>query len=178
MLENTTIARPYAQAAFSLAQIDGQLAAWSDGLKYLSALVSDPDMQRVIKNPRLEPDRLAAIIEELGAGRFSALVGNFIKVLSRSDRLALAPEISRLFDEFRSKAEGSLNVEVVSAFELSDEEVRRIADAVRKRLGKAVEVATRVDQDLIGGVVVRAGDLVIDASLRGRLKQFGNELQK
>lgn len=175
MLENETIARPYAQAAFSEAREHNRLSEWSEALAFLAAVVSDPLMRRTIQDPRIAKPRLAQLVLEIGSERLSGEIQNFVKVLVHNGRLQFAPAVSRLFEVLRADAEGTVDIEVISAFELKREDLQRITQAVKKRLNKNVAVNTRTDRNLIGGVVIRVGDLVIDASLRGRLHQLQSE---
>ncbi|MGH8657120.1 MAG: F0F1 ATP synthase subunit delta [Gammaproteobacteria bacterium] len=174
MIENATIARPYAVAAFALAQERNELGAWSEALEFLAAVVAYPDMRRVISDPRIASARLSELVLAIGGERYAALVRNFVKLLVENGRLLLAPDIARLYEAKKAEAQRSVDVEVTSAFALKPEETDKIAQAVTQRLGKTVKLSTRVDRQLIGGAVVRVGDLVIDASLRGRLNQLGH----
>lgn len=178
MQENLTIARPYAQAAFAHAQGEGGVPAWSDALAFLSAAVTDPEMRRVISDPRVGRDRAVDLLLEVGGARFVGSFRNFIKVLSASHRLGIVPEIAQLFDEQRAAAENVVNAEVVSAFELEPHETQRIASALQSRLKKEVRVTQRVERELIGGAVVRVGDRVYDVSIRGGLTQLANQLNR
>lgn len=176
MQENTTLARPYATAAFELAQEASDLAAWSEMLHLLNLIVSDPQMQRVLNNPRLDSKFLADFVLDISAERLSETGRNFVRVLADAGRLSLAPQIYQLFEQRRTDSEGVVDVEVVSAYELEQDEQDKIATAMAKRFGKKINISTRIDDSLIGGTVIRAGDSVIDASIRGRLRQLGSEL--
>jgi len=178
MQENLTIARPYAQAAFAHAQGEGSIPAWSDALAYLSAVVSDDDMRRVISDPRVGRQRAVDLLLEVGGAKFTGSFRNFVKVLSASHRLGIVPEVAELFEEQRAAAENVVNAEVVSAYELEPHETQRIASALQSRLKKEVRVAQRVEPDLIGGAVVRVGDMVYDVSIRGGLTQLANQLNR
>jgi F-type H+-transporting ATPase subunit delta len=174
MFENATIARPYGAAAFALAQERNELQAWSEGLALLSAVVMHPDMRRIISDPRIPKARLSELVLAIGGDRYLGAVRNFVKLLVRNGRLQVAPEIARLYEVKKAEAQGSVDVEVTSAFVLKPEESDKIAQALARRLSKTVNLSTRVDRKLIGGGVVRVGDLVIDASLRGRLNQLSH----
>lgn len=176
MQENTTLARPYATAAFELAQEASDLAAWSEMLHLLNLIVSDPQMQRVLNNPRLDSKFLADFVLDISAERLSETGRNFVRVLADAGRLSLAPQIYQLFEQRRTDSEGVVDVEIVSAYELEQDEQDKIATAMAKRFGKKINISTRIDDSLIGGTVIRAGDSVIDASIRGRLRQLGSEL--
>lgn len=176
MQESITIARPYAQAAFEYAREQGKFDAWSKVLSFLGLMVADPLMHRVIQDPRVPRARLLQLIFDIGGDYLHDEGRNFVKLLVDAGRIQFAPEIAGLYEELRAEAERVVDVDVVSAYELDQEQEQVIAEAVKKRIGKNVKVATRVDPGLIGGVIVRIGDLVIDASLRGRLEQLAARL--
>jgi F-type H+-transporting ATPase subunit delta len=176
MQEKTTLARPYAVAAFEQARDEGKLKDWSAMLRVLSQVVSDPQMQVILDNPRLNSTTLTDIVLDVCGKYLSDYGKNFVKVLVNARRLPLAPHIFTLFEEKRMDSEGIAEVEVVSAYPLESAQQQKIADAMGKRLGKKIEISTRTDKSLIGGAVIRAGDSVIDASIRGRLKHLGNTL--
>jgi F-type H+-transporting ATPase subunit delta len=175
MLEKTTIARPYAQAAFNQASEERDLGKWSSMLKLISTIVSDPLMRSVINNPRHGDEQLFSIIEDIAGDTLSKTGKNFLKILIQAGRLAVVPEIFLLFEKKRADAEGLAEVEVISAFPLLEDQQKTIAKVMATRLGKKIEIKTSIDSSLIGGAVIRTGDSVIDASIRGRLKQLANE---
>jgi len=174
MQENLTLARPYAQAAYEQARDEGALGRWSDALQFLAAVVADPDMHRLIHDPRIGRQRLIEALVDIGGDRFGPTFRNFIKVLDAAQRLVLAGEISALFERQRAEAENFAAAEIVTAFPLPTEQEQKIAAAVAQRIGREVRVSQRVDPSLIGGAVVRVGDTVFDLSLRGGLDQLGN----
>ncbi len=176
MQENTTLARPYAVAAFEQAQDEGKLSDWSKMLHVLSLVVSDAQMQSVMDNPKIGAQALSDFVLDVCGQHLSDTGKNFVKLLVDTERLSLAPFIYQLFEQNRANTEGIVEVEVVSAFPVESDEQKKIADAMGKRLGKKIEISTRIDESLIGGIIIRAGDSVIDASVKGRLKQLGNEL--
>ena len=176
MLVNTTVARPYAKAAFEQAQQEGNMDMWSGLLKMLDRIVHDPQMRQLMNSPRISPRQMLELISSIYGSNLSGSATNFIKILIKSNRLKIAGQISTLFEQRRALAEGRVEVNVVSAFELDAEQSKRIAEAMSKRTGKKVNISAVVDKSLIGGMIVRAGDSVIDASLRGRLTKLRNEL--
>lgn len=175
MLEKTTIARPYAQAAFELARDENTLDQWSTLLERLSAVISDPLMRSVINNPKLDEASLAGLVAELCGETVFDRGRNFIRILADADRLNVAPEINELFEAGKARELGLSEVSVTTAYPLSDEQTAVIRDAMSGKLGSKVEITSRVDQTLIGGAIIRAGDSVIDVSLRGRLNDLSNE---
>jgi len=174
MQEKTTIARPYARAAFEQAREEGDLQKWSAMLQLLNLVVSDSNMQPVISNPRLDSKKLAELILDICGKHLTESGQNFIRLLVETGRLSVAPEIYEIFEEKKVRAEGIAEVEVISAYPLDDEQQENIKKFMAKRLGKKVDITTRIDETLIGGAIIRAGDSVIDASLKGRLKQLSH----
>lgn len=176
MQDNITIARPYARAVFELAQEEGNLEQWTMMLKTLAVVVQDDDMRRVISSPRVSHDQVLNLAGDVLGNTLFDNGRNFIKVLIHSNRLRLVPYISDLFDKRRADAEGRIDINVTSAYEINQDQSAMISAAMGRRLGKKVSVFATVDQSLIGGVIIRAGDSVIDASLRGRLTELHNSL--
>ena len=174
MLEKATIARPYAEAAFAQALEEGKLSDWSVMLNLLSVIVSDDNMRSVISNPNLDGEQLCQFIVDICGDKLTETGVNFVKVLIDAERIGLANEVFSLFEQKRAAAEGISDVDVVSAYPLDAAQVTAISESISKRLGKKIEINTEEDRDLIGGVIIRAGDSVIDASLRGRLKELNN----
>lgn len=176
MAEVSTIARPYALAAFKQAKQEGKLGEWSDMIEALSVIVSDPLVKGLIANPRVKREQLADLIIEVGGKALSDTGKNFVRVLAEKGRLKFVPEVRRIYEQERAESEGRSKVQVTSAFELNDAEKDKITSSMSKRLGTEVDLSVNVDDSLIGGVVIRAGDLVIDASLRGRMNRLANTL--
>ncbi len=176
MKENYTIARPYAQAAFELANEEGKLGIWSDMLKLISMVISDPQMHLVLDNPKHDSKFHTSFILDICGDHLTDTGKNFVRVLADARRLAHAKAIYRLFEEFRLEEEKVVDVEVISAYPLNDQEKDRIAAAMEKRFGKKINITTRIDENLIGGSIIRAGDTVIDASVKGSLRQLGSQL--
>lgn len=176
MEERSTLARPYAVAIFKLAQQDGKFALWSEMLGFLGQVLADPTVQGLIADPRVDSQRVARLVNDVAGGRFTDQAQNLVKVLAQNARLDVIGEIIRQYEQARSAAEKREVVELVSAFEVNPKFQQSIASAMASRLGREVELKTRIDKDLIGGVVIRAGDLVIDASLKGRLAKLATSL--
>lgn len=176
MQEKTTIARPYAQAVFETASEESKLGEWSIMLGLLEAVVTDAQMKPVLANPKLDAAALSGFVLDVCGDNLSQTGKNLVKVLVNTGRLGLLPEINKLYEQLRAEAEGSVEVDVISAYELAAEQQETIAAAMTKRLGKKVEISSHIDNTLIGGVVIRAGDTVIDASVRGRLKAMATQM--
>lgn len=176
MADKSTIARPYAKAAFEEARDRKQLGPWSDALRISAAVVGDARVEALLGNPRVTPEELAALVIEIAGPQLGEEGRNFVRTLADNRRLALLPEISTLFDELKSEAEGIVDVTVTSAAPLDDSQQRKLAAALERRLGRSVRLQCATDPALIGGAVLRAGDLVIDGSLRARLERIAYEL--
>ncbi len=172
MADKSTIARPYAKAAFKEARDRGRLGPWSQALRTAAAVVSDSRVEALLGNPRVAPEELAALVIEIAGPELDEQGRNFVRTLADNRRLALLPEISVLFDELKGEAEGVVDVAVTSAAPLDDSERGKLASALERRLGRSVRLQCATDPALIGGAVLRAGDLVIDGSLRGRLERI------
>jgi len=176
MAELTTIARPYAQAIFELAQSEGTLAQWSDMLALAAAVAADPQIVALIDSPQLTEAQLSELVTGICGDRLDAHGRNVIRLLAENHRLAVLPEIARLYEQRRSQAEGAVHAELISAFAPTAEQQKAVIEALKKRLGRDIQLQCSVDAALLGGAVVRAGDLVIDGSVRGRLARLGTAL--
>jgi len=176
MAEKSTIARPYAQAAFELAQEKGDLKSWSEMLELCAMIVSDEQVSRLIGNPELSKDSLVELILNVAGDRLDTVGANFIRVLAANGRLNVLPEIAALYEQHRAEAERYIDAEVISAFPMSDAQQQALVEGLKKRLGREVRLTASTDESLIGGAVVRAGDLVIDGSVTGHLNKLAQTL--
>lgn len=176
MESNTKTARPYAIAAFKQAQEEGDTAKWSGMLALLVTVVSDPTMKGLLANPKAKREELAELIIDVCGDALSSTGRNFVRVLAENRRLGVINDIAATYENERSRAERRSEVTVISAYALAPAEQNAITVAMTQRLGTKVDLALEVDPALIGGVVVRAGDTVIDASIRGRLNQLAQTL--
>jgi F-type H+-transporting ATPase subunit delta len=174
--EATTIARPYAEAVFARAVETDKLELWSDMLALLKGVVTDPTMAALIAEPKLDRDEMSGLMIEIGGGRLNDEGQNLVRILVENDRLALVPDIAALYELRKSEHQGAIDVTILSAFDVKPAEKEALAKALRARLGREVRVASEIDPELIGGVRIRAGDLVIDGSVQGRLQQLAHEL--
>jgi F-type H+-transporting ATPase subunit delta len=176
MAEKSTVARPYALAAFELAKEQNDLAKWSDMLGFAAVVVSDETMQKFIGNPSVNEDTLTRLMMQVCSGQLNPMGENFIKVLIANKRLDVLPEIVTLYNKHRADAERTVDAEVISAFPLSDALKGSLIAGLKKRLGREVNLIAKVDETLLGGAIVRAGDLVIDGSVNGQLGKLANAL--
>ncbi|ROR99041.1 ATP synthase F1 subcomplex delta subunit [Sinobacterium caligoides] len=176
MAELTTLARPYAKAAFEYAIGEGELDQWSTMLALTAAITGEEPVQKLLGSPSLTTAQQAQSFVEVCGDALTDQVKAFINVLSENKRLPLLPEISALFDTLKAEQQMSVDVEVTSAFELDSATTDKLAKALTGTLKREVSMTTAVDSSLIGGVVVRAGDTVIDDSIRGKLSKLAEAM--
>jgi len=176
MADRLTIARPYARAAFEEAQPRGQLEAWSEALHTAAQVVQDRRVAALLGNPRVTPEQLAQLIDGIAGGKLGDFGMNFVRTLAANGRLGYLPEIAALFDTMKDDAQGVADVTVTSAAALDEPQRAKLVTALEKRLKRKVRLHCAIDKDLIGGAVLRSGDLVIDGSLRTRLDRIAYEL--
>jgi F-type H+-transporting ATPase subunit delta len=185
MADNNTIARPYARAAFQVAEENGALDELSRSLGIGKELLADGQVTKFLANPSLSDEIRLEFLTELFsmvAGRDSVFAGssehgvNFLKLLIEYDRVDVLPEISDRFDALKAEVENTVDVTVISATKLDAAQVKEIEKALKSRLGRDINLSTEIDEYLIGGAVIRAGDVVIDGSVRARLEGLSNAL--
>jgi F-type H+-transporting ATPase subunit delta len=176
MAELSTLARPYAKAAFEYAREKNVLAQWSEQLTNAALVAADEGMEAVLNNPSLTDEQQARTMIDVCGDTLGAEVQNFVSILASNKRLPLLTEISSQFELFKANQEKSVDVEVISAFDMADATTAKLADVLGKKLEREVKVSTSTDKDLLGGVLIRAGDLVIDGSVRGRLNKLAEAL--
>jgi F-type H+-transporting ATPase subunit delta len=176
MADKITIARPYARAAFEEARAHEGLGPWSEALKVAAQVVQDPRVATLLGNPHVTPDELAQLVTSIAGSRLGEQGANFVRTLAANRRLGFLPEIAARFDELKDTAEGVADVTVTSAAALNDTQRNTLAATLEKRLKRKVRLHCEIDPGLIGGAVVRAGDLVIDGSVSARLNRIAYEL--
>jgi F-type H+-transporting ATPase subunit delta len=176
MSEAITTARPYAQAAFEEAQKQADLKGWSEALVSLAEAISHPEVRAVVTSPRVAKAKVESLMDGLLGGQAKAQQRNFVRVLVDNQRLLLLPEIVAIFEALRAEAEKTVNVVVDSAFELSAAQKEKIVSSLKARMGREIKLVCKVNKELLGGVVIRAGDKVIDGSARTRLGEMANAL--
>lgn len=174
MAERITTARPYAKAIFALARSGNSLAATSQGLQRAATVVADPQVHGLLGNPHVTSAQLADLVN--GIAGLDDMGRNFVSLLAQNRRLGFLPEIAALFEQMKAEVENAVDVEVLAASTLTPEQEKRYAAALQKKLGRQVRLHTKVDGSLLGGAVLKAGDLVIDGSLKGRLERLAIEL--
>ena len=176
MADKSTIARPYAKAAFEEARGEKRLGPWSDALRVASVVVKDPRVEALLGNPRVSSDELAQLVIDIAGPQLGDHGTNFVRTLAENHRLAYLPEISALFDELKDQEEKIVDVTVTSAAPLDEAQRKTLASALEHKLKRAIRMQCHTDPALIGGAVLQAGDLVIDGSLRTQLNRFAYEL--
>lgn len=176
MLAETTLARPYARAAFEVAEKASALESWRNALAASAEVVATESASRILGNPKIDAEQIIALFGDALGEHMTDAFKNFLDVLMHYRRLPLLPEIFTQFEILRRASEHRLKVHVTSAIELDADQREKLAARLKQRFGAEVDMETDVNTELIGGLVVRAGDRVIDASLRGRLEQLGRQL--
>lgn len=176
MAELTTLARPYAKAAFEFALAANDLAGWSTQLATLSAVTGEEKVQALLNSPASTSQEQAQALINICGDELSESAQNYVNILAENKRLALLPEIFQLYTELKAAQENSVDVEITSAFAIDDAAEANLAQVLTKTLNQQVKLQTVVDNSLIGGVVIRAGDTVIDSSVSGKLAKLAERL--
>jgi F-type H+-transporting ATPase subunit delta len=177
MSELSTLARPYAEAVFRLAQGENDLAGWSARLQSLALIVADAQMARLIVDPAVASERVAGLVIEVAGKDLGEHGGNFVKILAENDRLTLLPEIVAQFETLKANSEGTLEATITSAQQLSQPQIDDLVAGLKAKFNRKVDVQVAVDPELIGGAVITIGDQVIDGSVKGRLQRMSFALQ-
>jgi len=177
MAEPTTIARPYAEAAFRIARAGNVLPAWSEMLRFLSDVAADPQAAAALDNPKLTAADKTALLLSIGGERLDATGRNFVRVLVEADRVAVLPQIRTLFETLKNDADGVAKARIDSAFPLSDGETAELKAALEKRFGRKIEATVNVDPALGGGARITVGDTVIDGTIEAQLAAMATQLR-
>ena len=178
MAELATLARPYANAVFALAQENRTLDRWARRLAVLATAAREERMRTLLQSPEVTAQSKVSHLADICGEELGERGRNFLTVLARSGRLSLLGEISHHFEVLKAAAERNLDVEVLSTYPLSETQAERFKDVLRAKFGRQVRLVSRVDPSLLGGAVVRAGDMVIDGSVRGRLDKLAESLAR
>lgn len=176
MENRITLARPYARAAYATAKESGQVEQWSGALQFAATATSLDAVRQLIQDPRMTADAVVERLMEIGGDYFGESFGRFLSALAHYDRLLLLPDIYTQFESLRRDAEARVYVHVLSAQDVSDEQTKTLTEQLKKRFGRDIDLDIEVDPALIGGAIIRAGDEVIDGSVRGRLERMGREV--
>lgn len=177
MAETRTIARPYAEAVFRLAKAKDELSAWSGKLQLAAAVAADDRIRTLIGNPKVPARRLGELVLDICGSNLDDEGRNFILLLAENGRIEILPEVSELFEQFKAHHEGVLDAKIVSAFEMSDAQLRDLVTNLEAKFKRKIEAHVTIDPELIGGVKVEIGDEVLDASVRGKLEAMAVALK-
>ena len=177
MSELSTLARPYAEAVFRLAQSEGDLASWSGRVQTLAMIAVDPQAANLIADPSIAPDRVAALMIAVAGSDLGERGANFVKLLAENGRLSVLPEIAAQFETLKASAEGVVEATITSAQQLTQAQIDDLVAGLKRKFNRAVNVSVAVDPSLIGGAVIAVGDQVIDGSIKGRLERMSFALQ-
>ncbi len=176
MAEAITIARPYAQAVFDIANDKGELKKWSELLAVLSQCVAQPEVQSIISSPAVSDEQVVDLLVNISGKLITKDARHFLAILAQNKRLFVLADITVIYEELREQAEQMITVDVTSALKLTAKQQKDISTALKKRLGRDIALNTRVDKTLLGGAIIRAGDLIIDGSALGKLNRLANAL--
>ncbi len=177
MAEFTTVARPYAKAAFEHAMAENALTNWSDMIGFAAAVVADDQMQQLLTSPHLTTEQQRDAMLKVCEGKLDAQGQNFVKLLSANNRLLALPQIAELFEHLKAEFEKTVDAHVTSAAELTAEQQDKLKQKLASKLGRQVNIDVTVDSDLLGGLVIEAEDMVIDGSVRGKLAKLSETLK-
>ena len=176
MIEPITLARPYARAAFEHARGADELAQWQGALGQLAAVTRDDKVSAMLKSPNQTAQQRAENFAALVGDTLPASVINLLMIMADNGRLSLLPEVSALFEQFKQAVESTVTVVVTSAYPLNDDETRVLTETMTSKLNRSVTLTSETDSSLLGGAIIRADDLVIDGSVRGRLDKLAGAL--
>ena len=177
MAELTTIARPYAEAAFRIASDANALPVWSEMLRFLCDVAADPQAAGALDNPKLTAANKTALLLSIGGERLDAMGRSFVRVLVDADRVAVLPQIREQFEALKHEADGVAEARIDSAFPLSEGQLAELMAALKKRFGKKIEATVNVDPALGGGARITVGDTVIDGTIEAQLAAMATQLR-
>ena len=177
MSELTTLARPYAEALFRMAQAENDLAGWSDRVQTLANIAADPQAANLIADPSVDSGRVAALMIDVAGTSLGERGANLVKLLAENGRLPVLPEIAEQFETLKAGAEGVIEATITSAQALTQPQIDELVAGLKRKFNRAVNVSVAVDPELIGGAVIAVGDQVIDGSVKGRLQRMAFALQ-
>lgn len=178
MADYTTLARPYANAVYQLAVASSSIDSWTEALAMMSAVASDEAMSKVLVNPSLGKEQKGEIFSSVLDGKLSEQQNNLVKLMAENGRLSIMPDVAEQFEAYRAQIEGKVEAEVTSAFPLSSEQESAITSTLKNKLGCDVSITTSTDESLLGGVVIKAGDTIIDASIKSQLSKLASTLSR
>lgn len=172
MAEYTTSARPYARAVYALATESSSVEGWGEALSLLAAVAADASMQELLDKPQLGKEQKAELMLKVLSDKLNPQQQNLVRLMAENGRLRALPEVAHQFEIYRAEAEGKVEAEVISAFALTSEQEQAITETLKSKLGRDVSITTSTDESLIGGVVIKAGDTIIDGSMKSQLESL------
>ena len=178
MADNASIARPYAKAVFDLAQETNAFDAWSSALEQLALISQDESFRTLVADPRVDDSQVIELLTGIAKDNLPEGGANFIQMLVLNDRLLALPDIHQQFEAHVAKARALVNADVITAKALTSDQRSALAAALQAKLGMQVELSETVDSSLIGGAIIKAGDLVIDGSAKGRIEKLSSVLMR
>ncbi len=176
MADLNTIARPYAKAVFELANSEDKLDSWSDMLNTLANIAADAEMKSFIASPKVTSAQVAEVLNDVAGSELNDAGKNLVKLLAENGRVAALPDIAARYELLKIDAENSVDVEITSVEPMSDEHKKSLGESLRRKLGREVRMTFDTDPALLGGALIKAGDLIIDGTVRGRLEKMAGAL--
>mgnify|MGYP005992373235 CR=1 FL=1 len=176
MSELTTVARPYAKAAFDFAVESQAVSSWNDMLIFATAVAKNDDIVSFLAGSH-SPDVTSDLFIKVCGEQLNEQGQNFIKVLAENGRLVAIPAVAELFAELKAQYENEIEVEITSATEMNDVQTKSLVDALEKRLARKIKLNCNIDSAVVGGLYIKAGDTVIDGTVRGKLERLSTVLQ-
>lgn len=178
MSDFTTAARPYARAVYQQAQETSSVEGWGEALTLLSAVCSDSAMIEIIDNPQMSREQKGEMLIKVVGDKLNEQQQNLVKLMAVNGRLQVLPDVAEQFEVYRAEAEGKIDAQAISAFELTNEQQNIIIQTLKSKLGREVSLTTSTDESLIGGVVIKAGDTIIDGSMKAQLEALAITLSR
>jgi len=172
MAEYTTSARPYARAVYTLATEAASIDSWGEALALMAAVAADASMQQIFDEPQLSKAQKGELMLKVIADKLDQQQQNLVRLMAENGRLRALPEVLHQFEIYRAEAEGKVEAVVTSAFALTSEQEQAITETLKSKLGRDVSITTSTDESLIGGVVIKAGDTIIDGSMKSQLESL------
>lgn len=172
MIEKLTQARPYAKAIFNVAKSTGRFTEWGHTLKILAEISAHSEVQRILRDSTMTEESIAKLFLDIFPGSLNEEEKNLLQLLAHKRRLSLLPEIANAFDKFCEEAEKILPVSLQSVTPLTENQKQAFSKVLAKQFGKKIELDNQINPELLGGFWIKAGDIVIDGSILGRLEQL------
>ena len=178
MAEYTTSARPYARAVYALATETSSVENWSEALALMAAVASDASMRELLDQPQLSKQQKGELMLKVLSDKLKKKQQNLVRLMAENDRLRALPEVAHQFEIYRAEAEGKVEAEVISAFALTGKQEQAITETLKSKLGRDVSITASTDESLIGGVIIKAGDTIIDGSMKSQLESLAISLSR